>query len=75
MWVALASATRTRPVLSERTVRQRRIPWIRLNPAAVLRSAGLDRRDIVVFVHPAVARRTPHRSPVAQLAQYWFAIK
>ena len=43
------------------------------NPAAVLGSAGLDRRDAVVFVHPAEARRTLHRSYVAQLEQYWFA--
>ena len=39
------------------------------NPAAVLGSAGLDRRDAVVFVHPAEARRTLHRSYVAQLEQ------
>ena len=27
----MPTATRTRPVLFERTVRQRRIPWIQLN--------------------------------------------
>jgi hypothetical protein len=42
------------------------------NPAAVLGSAGLDRRDIVV--RPlAEARRTLHSSSLAQLEQYWFA--
>jgi hypothetical protein len=56
-------------VLSGRTVRQRRIPQVQLNPAAVLGSAGLDRRDAVVFVHPAEARRTLRRSSVAQLEQ------
>jgi hypothetical protein len=56
-------------VLSGRTVRQRRIPWIQLNPAAVLGSAGLDRRDAVVFIHPAEARRTLRRSSVGQLEQ------
>jgi hypothetical protein len=44
-------------------------PWIQLNPAAVLGSAGLDRRDAVVFIHPAEARRTLRRSPVGQLEQ------
>jgi len=42
-WVALAVGDAHPPVLSGRTVRQRRIPWIQLNPAAVLGSAGLTR--------------------------------
>jgi hypothetical protein len=44
-------------------------PWIQPNPAAVLGSAGLDRRDAVVFVHPAEVRRTMRRSPVARLEE------